>query len=256
MEQFRRVRGGVASHLDIHERLFLGRPFADVAALLGHREPLDDVLGEPVQPGGTSGHDDDRPAGGTGGTPPTGPSGTAPAAPSSTESGDDTHQRRADDAVLAALDFIPTDAGPGGDRPPSDPALARLLPDMSEDEQIAGQLRELTEPGLRAEKIARLLAVVDELEEPSGPDGTFLVRDETGADVLRAVNDVRLVLATRLGVGETITDDELFERARTASEGDPDRPDAVVDAMAILYTSLTWWQESLINALQTRPRPN
>lgn len=227
MEPFRRVRGGVASALDIHERLFLARPFSDVAALLGHREVPE---GEDL-----------------------------PATPAAEEGGDAGGATRAptdDDAVLAALDFQPTDAGPAGDRPPSDPALARLLPDMSEDEALAGELRELTEAPLRAEKIARLLAVVAELDAPSGPRGTFFVPDGTETDVLRAVNDVRLVLATRLGVGETITDEELYERAEAAGSGATDRPEAVVDAMAILYTSLTWWQESLINALRRRPRPN
>ena len=51
MDPFRRVRGGIASHLDVHERLFLARPFSDVAELLGHVPPvagldrLDELLG-------------------------------------------------------------------------------------------------------------------------------------------------------------------------------------------------------------------
>ncbi|MGC5615562.1 DUF2017 family protein [Georgenia sp. Z1491] len=231
MDPFRRVRGGIASRLDVHERLFLARPFSDVASLLGHGEPPGETEGAGTAPGdaGTDG----RGAAGTEPAPPTG-----------------------DDAVLAALDFVPTDAGPAGDRPPTDPALARLLPAMSEDESIAGELRELTEAPLRAEKIQRLTAVVEELDTPTGPDGAFLVRDGEEADVLRAVNDVRLVLATRLGLGDTLSDEELYARAEAAGSGATDGPDAVLEAMAILYTSLTWWQESLINALHTRPRSN
>ncbi|MGO1509985.1 MAG: DUF2017 family protein [Actinomycetaceae bacterium] len=252
MDPFRRVRGGVASFLDVHERLFLGRPFADVAALLGHREPPSDLASETATgPGGGPG------TGVTSGARAPGDDRTGGGGPSGDEDlrGGDLPPS-SDEAVLAALDFVPTDAGPAGDRTPSDPALARLLPDMSTDETLAGKLRELTEGPLRVEKIARLLAVVDELEDPTGPRGTFLVRDGHEADVLRAVNDVRLVLATRLGVGEAISDDELHERAQAAGRGGSDGPDAVLDAMAILYTSLTWWQESLINALHTRRRPN
>ncbi|MGC5628888.1 DUF2017 family protein [Georgenia sp. Z1344] len=256
MDPFRRVRGGIASHLDVHERLFLARPFSDVAELLGHREPhttLPDAAassaGAGTSGGGAApGDDDAAPADGS-----ARPDGSAPSAGAARRG---EGAPTGDDAVLAALDFVPSDAGPAGDRPPTDPALARLLPSMSEDEAIAGELRELTEAPLRADKIRRIMAVVDELDTPTGPRGSFFVRDGQEADVLRAVNDVRLVLGTRLGVGDTLADDELYARAEAAGKGASDGPDAVLEAMAILYTSLTWWQESLINALHTRPRSN
>jgi hypothetical protein len=245
VDAFRRTRGGFVARISAPERTFLSRPFADVAALLGHAAPPADALGElSSRSDGTPGNtapDDDAATPGTAGT-----SGGA-------ASGDGAS---GDAAILAALDFVPTDAGPAGDRPPSDPALARLLPDMSEDEDLAGSLRELTEPSLRAEKIARLLFVVEELDHPARRDDSFFVPDGREADVLRAINDVRLVIATRLGLGDTLADDELYDMAERATASSRAGSGTVGEAMAILYTSLTWWQESLVNALHSLRRPN
>ncbi|MGO1561122.1 DUF2017 domain-containing protein [Actinomycetales bacterium JB111] len=280
MDAFRRTRGGYVARISAPERTFLSRPFADVASLLGHAEPPMDALGElSSRSEGTPGNtapDDDAVTPGTTGTPGGAASGDAAsggagsgrsgsgdetpsgAGPSGTGPGDtgpaDTPS--SDAAILAALDFVPTDAGPAGDRPPSDPALARLLPDMSEDEDLAGSLRELTEPSLRAEKIARLLFVVEELDHPARRDDSFFVPDGHEADVLRAINDVRLVIATRLGLGDTLADDELYDMAERATASSRAGSGTVGEAMAILYTSLTWWQESLVNALHSLRRPN
>ena len=46
MDAFRRTRGGFTARISGPERTFLSRPFADVAALLGHAEPPVDALGE------------------------------------------------------------------------------------------------------------------------------------------------------------------------------------------------------------------
>jgi len=121
---------------------------------------------------------------------------------------------------------------------PADPALARLLPDgYRDDPAAAGELRRLTESSLRAEKVRNAQAVLDAL--PAG-GGNVVLAGPDAADVwLRALNDVRLALGTRLQVTE-----ELDLAAEI--EADPDSPRSY--ALAV-YDWLGWLQETLIQAV-------
>jgi hypothetical protein len=93
----------------------------------------------------------------------------------------------------------PPVGGPDGD-PGVDPVLARLLPDgYSDDEAAAKEFRELTEGSLRAHKSETAQRVLDSLPAEGGP--VCLDQDTTRA-WLSALNDVRLVIGTRLGVTE------------------------------------------------------
>ncbi len=115
------------------------------------------------------------------------------------------------------------------DGDPGDPSLRRLFPPAYEDEDDERGYRELTGEGLldgRREALA-LLAKTTDRERLSAEE----------ADAwLRALNDLRLVLGTRLDVQE----DTFAEELR------PDDPRA--PALAV-YGYLSWIQEQLVEAL-------
>jgi hypothetical protein len=131
---------------------------------------------------------------------------------------------------------------PSGDvRPPEDPALARLLPDAyGDDPAAASDFRRYTEADLRAGKRSSASAVLVGLQ-PLLADGGKLTLSRDDADAwLWWLNDIRLVLGTRLDVTED-----------TFDEGDlaDDDPRAQIRA---IYGWLGWLQESLISCLEPR----
>jgi hypothetical protein len=83
---------------------------------------------------------------------------------------------------------------------PTDPALARLLPDAyADDPERAAEFRRYTEPELRTGKQQAVRAVMDSLP----PEGGRVVLTPELADAwLGALNDLRLTLGTRLDVTE------------------------------------------------------
>lgn len=109
------------------------------------------------------------------------------------------------DPLEAMLDFSgPTDA-------PEDPVLARLFPTAyAEDEEAASEFRRFTEGGLRDGKARAAAVVIDTLEEAGLPeqleeDGLMIdveLDEATAQTWLRSFTDVRLALATRLGIEE------------------------------------------------------
>lgn len=132
----------------------------------------------------------------------------------------------------------PTDA-------PDDPVLARLLPTAYPgDEEASADFRRFTESGLRNHKAAAASTLVDTLEEaglPAAPmDGLFVdVELDEGQAMswLRALTDMRLAIATRLGIED---DDE----ARWAELPDDDPQVQVYE----LYQWLGFIQETLVAA--------
>lgn len=90
----------------------------------------------------------------------------------------------------------------GSSTPPRDPALARLLPDAYlNDPEAASEYRRLTEASMVERKIASARGLVESLGEGDvrlDPEGVELW--------LRAINDLRLIIASRLGIVE---DDDL-----------------------------------------------
>jgi hypothetical protein len=94
---------------------------------------------------------------------------------------------------------------------PEDPVLARLFPTAyPDDEEAAGEFRRFTEGGLRDSKARAAGLVIDTLEEAGLPaeleeDGLHIDVELDRGDAtgwMRAFNDIRLALATRLGVEE------------------------------------------------------
>jgi hypothetical protein len=110
-----------------------------------------------------------------------------------------------DDPLENMLDFSgPTTA-------PDDPVLARLFPTAyPEDEEAAGEFRRFTEGTLRDSKAQAAGQVIETLEEAGlpavlGDDGLVVDVELDQAAALtwmRSFTDIRLALATRLGVEE------------------------------------------------------
>jgi hypothetical protein len=131
---------------------------------------------------------------------------------------------------------------------PSDPALARLLPEASrEDAELAAEFRRLTEGSLRRGKVANLRVVWTALRMGSGP---LAVPRAEAPRWASALTDVRLVLAARLGI-ET---EEDADRVHDVADGlvpvaEEDVEAEVQAALASLYSALTWLQESLLQAM-------
>ena len=135
------------------------------------------------------------------------------------------------DAELSALTGLGTDLGTGfgdeADSPPapSDPALARLLPEAyRDDDRAAGEFRRLTESSLRRDKVSsaeRLLAAL-----PADGPGEVRLDPETTESWLATINDVRLALGTRLEVTEEM------------AEPDPEDPDAPAYVVYLWLTEL------------------
>lgn len=109
------------------------------------------------------------------------------------------------DPLERLLDF----SGPTTE--PDDPVLARLFPTAyPDDQEAAGEFRRFTEGGLRDAKARSAVLIIDTLEEAGLPpeldeDGLHIdveLGPEDAASWLRSFTDVRLALATRLGVEE------------------------------------------------------
>jgi hypothetical protein len=145
------------------------------------------------------------------------------------------------DPFESMLDFTgPTTA-------PDDPVLARLFPPAyRDDEEAAGEFRRFTETELRTGKAASAGAVIDALEEaglPSEVDEIGLMIDveldpDEAVTWMKAITDMRLALATRLGVEDD--DEELWE-----SLPDDDPRVHVHD----IYDWLAFLQETLVHAV-------
>jgi Domain of unknown function (DUF2017) len=112
---------------------------------------------------------------------------------------------------------------------PDDPSLERLFPPAYDDAEDEAEYRRLMGEEL-LEGRRRALQVLEETL-----DQDRLTKEQAEA-WLTALNDLRLVLGTRLDV----TEDMLLERLR------PDDPKAFEIS---LYAYLSWLQEQLVDAL-------
>lgn len=134
--------------------------------------------------------------------------------------------------------------------PPSDPALARLLPDAHRDDaEAAAEFRRYTEAGLRQRKRDGL-----ELARRSlGRSGDALVLQDAEAQAwVVALTDVRLVLASRLGLQTDDDHERLAALAEHTADADSDSDadaGARPEVMLAVYDFLTWLQETLVEAL-------
>jgi Domain of unknown function (DUF2017) len=124
----------------------------------------------------------------------------------------------------------------GNDELPEDPVLARLLPDAYKDDpESSAEFRRYTEESLRSAKINSAQAVLASLPADGGE---VLLTEPEGQQWLRALNDVRLAIGTRLGItedNEDLMEDFSLEEPRSA--------------YILAYQWLSELQDSLIDAL-------
>ncbi|WP_216386574.1 DUF2017 family protein [Arcanobacterium phocae] len=139
---------------------------------------------------------------------------------------------------------------------PMDDALERLLPDMSEDPDLAAELRAITEESVAATKIDHLVSMYETLSTiPEGIMDVTITNDAAPA-WLAAMNDIRLVLSMRLEIADDDDAARIYERAGIftgmSSRDTSGLPpiETQEDMMAVLYAMVTWWQESLISAVR------
>jgi hypothetical protein len=121
---------------------------------------------------------------------------------------------------------------------PQDPALARLFPDAyPDDPESAAEFRRYTQSDLGAERRRRAsLALATLARIPGG--GRLTLSEKEALAWLSALNDLRLVLGTRLEI--------------TADDQDPGKdigPDDPRAAYVPVYYYLGYLQETLIEAL-------
>jgi hypothetical protein len=153
-----------------------------------------------------------------------------------------------DDPLERMLDMT----GPTSE--PEDPVLARLFPNAyRDDDEAAGEFRRFTEGALRDSKAQAAVGVIETLEEAGlpaqpaeldpGPErGALIIDVELDHDAamswLRSFTDIRLALATRLGVEEG--DDDYW-----LALPDEDPRAHVYD----IYQWVGYLQETLVGAL-------
>lgn len=157
---------------------------------------------------------------------------------------DDAEKFLLKDLIAQLLDLVAADPVGTGDDPlaaivgitevadkPTDPALARLLPDGYAEPDAAAEFRRFTQGDLRAQKAANARMVLDTLAESAN---VKLTPPQVQA-WLRTLNDLRLVLAVRLG----ITDED---QAHWELVDEPAR------SMYLVYDWLTFHQDRLVAA--------
>jgi hypothetical protein len=137
----------------------------------------------------------------------------------------------------------------GSSQPPEDPVLQRLLPSAyRNDEEDSGEFRRFTERSLTSAKVRHAEALIGSLIDggltfgAAPEDETSVIEVELDADEvqswLRALTDVRLSLAVRLGIEN---EEDILLVAQSEDEA--------IAAMSEIYDWLGYVQETLIAAL-------
>lgn len=154
---------------------------------------------------------------------------------------DEVERQVITEAVSDVLTLVSTHSGG------MDPAMNRLFPPMTlEDPFLAEELGVAARDELLLAKTAALRTILSDMEV------SRVVVDAPDVERwLRGLTDVRLVLAERLELDGPEDGDELYALAVAAGTSQPptDVPPERL-ALAVLYSGLTWWQESLLEALQ------
>ena len=184
---------------------------SDVAVMLGGEDELDAPSGEPDDSAPEAGEPDDS-------------------APEAGETGE--QEVTADD--LARL------VGISSAERPEDPAVLRLLPDVDgDDAERSAEFRRLTEHDLRESKLANIRIALYDLSLT----GRIELDEAHTRAWSMALNDVRLVLATRMSMASESDVEDLYAR-EAADELDDQQA-----TMLTVYDFLTWAQERLTTIL-------
>ena len=137
--------------------------------------------------------------------------------------------------LVDGLSLAESDAGRAA---PSDAALARLLPAAHTDEAEAAQHRALAEDAViraKTEDAQRALAALQST--------TVTLDEDQAVHFSRALNDVRLVLAARLGVDDPQSAAQVHAVDDWRMATDPE------STMALLYNFTTWFLETLTSQM-------
>jgi Domain of unknown function (DUF2017) len=136
------------------------------------------------------------------------------------------------------FDQLITTDGPTA--PPEDAVLRRLLPDAyAGDDQASSDFRRFTERGLRDGKAGDAKLVLSQIEDAESVADGIEIEPADQLAWLRAINDLRLALGTRLGVEQD--DHEFWENL---TEDDPRR--VTYD----LYDWLGYLQSALLHNMR------
>jgi hypothetical protein len=123
-----------------------------------------------------------------------------------------------------------------------DPVVGRLFPDIyPDDAENSAEFRLYTEGELKTGKIDQAGAILAAL--PSSGGGEVRLDDESAEAWLRALNDARLAMGTRLDIS---ADTDLGEELDDAVLRDP--TSTRVFQLSV-YAYLGYLQESLLNAM-------
>lgn len=144
---------------------------------------------------------------------------------------------------LEELDFDPLSFRPV----PANPYVAAILRPMSKDAEEAAELRALTTPDLAGRKAAAMRTVAAGLEWAHDQHTPVVVKPDTLKLWVTAINDVRLALGWSLG----IEDDARAEEVELMAQSDPDSGiyTAYEITIASVYNALSWWLDTLMNAV-------
>ncbi|MFI6073610.1 DUF2017 domain-containing protein [Actinoplanes sp. NPDC051343] len=123
-----------------------------------------------------------------------------------------------------------------------DPVVSRLFPDIYPDRpEDSSEFRQYTEGDLKTGKIDQAGAILAAL--PDEGEGEVRLDGEAAEAWLRAINDARLAMGTRLGISaETDLSEELDEALL-------DDPGSSRVFQLSVYAYLGYLQESLLNAI-------
>lgn len=231
-ERFRWTRRGYTAQLELPEVRLLRGLVRDVVALLeGRRADVRPAEADPAE----------APAAEDGVDTPEDPPAAPPSVSAAQDAGPVAGLDASDAAFWGLVSGLHLSQDPEPQRSaPTDQAVARLMPDAMPQAGAAeqGAHRDLTEDALSEGKLADARLALELLRSTR----VEVPHDQAPA-FGRALNDVRLVLAARLGV-ETEED-----AARVHAVDDWRSADDVESTMALLYNFTSWLLETLMTEM-------
>ncbi len=138
-------------------------------------------------------------------------------------------------------------------REPADSAVQRLFPAASEDPEHAEEMRRLGQRDLADQKLADLRELMGIMDRSGLRPSEVTLDERQQMIVARALNDVRIVLADRLGLerdGDLDTVrmlQQIGERVEGADTGETSAGGAEI--VIAVYELLTVLQESLLHCM-------
>lgn len=146
------------------------------------------------------------------------------------------------DASADPFEALAADLAVDPDEPevPEDPVLRRLFPNAyPHDAEASSDFRRFTERGLRTTKVGDATVVLDDLAATERGSVDLRVAPEHVEAWLRTLTSVRLAVATRLGIVDT----ESAEQLAQLDDADPR------SYMVSVYDWLGFAQETMVGAL-------